>query len=80
VAQYPANFIVRPQSTGVTHQNKDKGGPHQKGEAVTISASPASGVPNTGTITDFRAGSCNPASVLGTGDNADLKAYGQEAV
>lgn len=69
-----------PQSQGTKHQNKDKGGGSKVGEAFTATVSPAAGVVSSGKSGDFRAGSYNPASVLGTGDNADLKTYSVEAV
>ena len=75
-----ANFTVKSQAFGATCTNRDQGGPLLLGEAVTQTASPAQGVPTTGLTTDFRAGQCHPASVLGTGNNPDRIVWGPEAV
>jgi hypothetical protein len=75
-----ANYTVRSQTTGATFTNRQAGGPLLLGENVLLTASPAQGVPGPGTTTDFRAGACHPASVLGTGNNPDIIVWGPEAV
>jgi hypothetical protein len=73
-------YNVRPQNQGVKNANKHQGGPPTLPEAMAITVSPAKGVVPSGLIGDFRAGGPSPASVLGTGNNADLKVYSAEAV
>lgn len=75
-----ANYTVKSQTSGASHANRNTGGAILLGEAVSLTASPAQGVPGPGTVTDFRSGQCHPASVLGTGDNPDIIVWGPEAV
>jgi hypothetical protein len=74
-----ANYQVRQQVSG-TEPQPITGGSLQLGENVVQTASPSFGCTTTGLTTDWRAGQCHPASVLGTGMNPDLVVWGPEAV
>lgn len=50
------------------------------GSTAVIVVSPAEGVTPSATVGAGEAGSYAPASVIGTGANADLVVYGAEAV
>jgi hypothetical protein len=75
-----AVFNVKPQTDGVTHANRDQGGPLVLPEVFQSNYSPAFGVVPTALTGDFRAGAAHPASVFGTGDNPDRLVLTGEAV
>lgn len=76
-----AVFNKKAQNDGATHTNRDTGGAIQLGETYdATNVSPAAGIVPSALTGDFRAGGPKPCSVLGTGDNPDLKTYGSEAV